>query len=609
MSELRIYLFGTPRIEFGSRAIKIERRKALALAAYMALSEQPQSRDALAALFWPELDEIHARSALRSALHTLTADVPVDWLSADRMTVALKRESLWIDVFEFSQRLSETAMHGHNSDVVCDSCLEPLTRAIQLYHAEFLAGFHLADSPDFDEWQLAQSEWLRREYAEILHRLSDYFANRDHLDQAIKYALLWLASDPIHEPAHRQLMRLYSANGQRSEALRQYKQCAEILDRELATPPERQTNELYRVIQTEELPEGTVAYEGDAPKTSVMPPLPPLVIGREQALSEIKHRLGIGNETMRPVTVVQGWPGAGKSTTVATLAHDRAIARQFPDGVLWASLGETPDVFGTLDSWAAAFKLSDPGRARKVEDVSALLTAVLRDKQVLLIVDDVWRAEHAAPFRVGGQACALILTSRLNDVASELAPSSADIYRLPLLDETHGLQLLKTLSPEAVSEYPGEALQLVRDLEGLPLALHVAGRLLHAEARLGWGVRELLAELRTGASLLAAQVPGDMIGARGETSPTITALLKRSTDLLDEEHRRHFAYLSLFAPKPATFDLEAMQVAWDVQDPRPVARTLVNRGLLEPVGGGRFQMHALLVLHARSLLEQSGDLT
>jgi hypothetical protein len=30
---------------------------------------------------------------------------------------------------------------------------------------------------------------------------------------------------------------------------------------------------------------------------------------------------------------------------------------------------------------------------------------------------------------------------------------------------------------------------------------------------------------------------------------------------------------------------------------------LVNRGLLEPLGGGRFQLHALLVLHARALLE------
>ena len=93
-----------------------------------------------------------------------------------------------------------------------------------------------------------------------------------------------------------------------------------------------------------------------------------------------------------------------------------------------------------------------------------------------------------------------------------------------------------------------------------------------------------------------------MLGVQQDTTPTIAALLRRSTDLLDEETRRRFAYLGLFVPKPATFDLDAMAAAWDVSDPKPVTRILVDRGLLEPVSGGRFQMHALLVLHAQSIL-------
>jgi hypothetical protein len=95
-----------------------------------------------------------------------------------------------------------------------------------------------------------------------------------------------------------------------------------------------------------------------------------------------------------------------------------------------------------------------------------------------------------------------------------------------------------------------------------------------------------------------------MLGASADTTLTVATLLKRSTDLLDAETRLRFAYLGLFVPKPATFDLAAMAAAWDVADARPTARMLVNRGLLEPVGGGRFQVHALLVLHARSLLEE-----
>ncbi len=173
-----------------------------------------------------------------------------------------------------------------------------------------------------------------------------------------------------------------------------------------------------------------------------------------------------------------------------------------------------------------------------------------------------------------------------------------------MLSDEPSLELLGILSPETVASYPDEARDLVHDLEGLPLAIQVAGRLLQNEARLGWGVGELLAELREGAGLLAAQAPGDMAGVGGDTTPTIAVLLKRSTDSLNPEMRERFAYLGLFAPKPATFDLQAMAVAWDLNDPRPTVRVLVNRGLLEPVSGGRFQLHALLALHARSLLEE-----
>jgi hypothetical protein len=96
-----------------------------------------------------------------------------------------------------------------------------------------------------------------------------------------------------------------------------------------------------------------------------------------------------------------------------------------------------------------------------------------------------------------------------------------------------------------------------------------------------------------------------MADAKGHTAPTIRALLKRSTDALDEETLVRFALLGLFVPKPATFDLRAMASVWDVDDPRPTARLLTNRGLIEPISGGRFQMHALLVMHSKSLLEEA----
>jgi DNA-binding SARP family transcriptional activator len=603
MTEVRLYLFGAPRIEYQSQAVKIERRKALALAAYLALAEQRQSRDVVAGLLWPDQDGEHARSSLRSTLRALTTSIPFEWIQADRTTLALKQDMVWVDVNAFTALLSQSGSHGHSLDTVCDECVGLYKQAIELYRSDFLSGFHISDSVDYDDWQVTQQEWLRRELADIHRRLSVYYAEAQEYEQAIKYARQWLSVDPLHEPAHRQLMRLYAATGQRSEAIRQYKHCVEVLDAELATPPENDTTQLYEAILNDQWTPDSIASAESAAPAGVMPPLPSLVIGRAEALQEIKRRVGIGSPEMRSITVIQGWPGVGKSTTVAMLAHDTEIAHQFPDGVLWASLGETPDISGEITAWADALKLSEPGRARKVEEISAQITTALREKRILMIVDDVWKTEHAAPFRVGGQFCALIMTSRLNDIAGALAPTANDIYRLPVLSEAAALELLAKLTPETVAQHPEETRELVRDLEGLPLAIHVAGRLLHSEARLGWGVGDLLVELREGANLLVAQPPSDMLGVGRDTSPTVATLLKRSTDALDAETRGRFALLGLFVPKPATFDLEAMSAAWDVPDPKPYARRLVDHGLLEPVSGGRFQMHALLVLHARSLLE------
>ena len=606
MNDLRLYLFGLPRIEYQGHPLKIERRKAIALAAYLACAEHRQSRDILADLLWPNLDRDHARSALRSALLALTTPVATNWIEADRATLGLKHDIAWVDVRAFSTALAGRATHGHSVTAVCERCIALYEEAILLYQSGFMAGFYVSDSADFDAWQFAQREWLRREFADMLSRLSGYFADSLHYGQAIKYTQIWISNDPLHEPAHRQLMRLYAANGQRAEALRHYKQSVDLLDTELATPPDDETTELYESILNGNLPAVQTAAAGTPSSSNVLPPLPPLIIGRADALRELKERLGIGMAEKRALTVIQGWPGVGKSSIVATLAHQKDVAEQFPDGVLWASLGEHPGILAQLSKWADALRLHSPRRAGNFEAVSAQLTAALRDRHMLLIVDDVWQIEHAAPFRVGGKSCAMVITTRLNDVAIALAPTASDLYQLPLLTDRAALELLGQLTPETTAQYTEEARELVHNLEGLPLAIHVAGRLLHSEARLGWGARELLTELRMGAALLGAHIPSDMFDPSADTTPTVAALLKRSTDVLDSETRRCFAYLGLFVPKPATFDLEAMAVAWDVADPRPPARALVSRGLLEPVGGGRFQMHSLLVLHARSLLDAEG---
>jgi DNA-binding SARP family transcriptional activator len=604
MEKLKIYLFGAPRLEYQNNTLEISRRKAVGLVAYLALASQPQSRDTLATLFWPDLDQERGRAALRSTLYSLTSLPPAEWVVVDRNSLELNREKVWIDASEFLSLLTQRRLHPHEPEKLCDACIDLLTQAAALYQDGFLAGFTLSDSVEYDDWQVFQREGLSREFSGVLRRLARHFGEdgRSSYDVALNYARRWLALDSLHEPAHRLLMQLYAISGQRTEALRQYQECVAILDAELATPPEEETVQLYEAIRGNVVQ--VVHNSGSAPATGILPSLPTLLVGREDALRDLKSRLG-SNESgsIRPITVIQGLPGVGKSTLVSALAHDSEAAHAFPDGVLWASLGETPNLVTELLTWAKGLRIIDGTAPHDLEEISALLSAALRDKRMLLIVDDVWQIEHAAPFRVGGQNCALVLTSRLNDVAQALAPTSRDLYRLPVLREENALQLLAALAPDAVAEYPAESRELVQDLEGLPLAIQVAGRLLYNEMQYGWGVGDLLYDLRQGKNLLAAQAPGDMAGPGQDTTPTIAALLKRSTDALDDLTRQRFGDLGLFVPKPATFDLQAMAALWEIADPKPTARALVNRGLLEPLSGGRFQMHALLVLHARALLE------
>src|SRR5690606_11482561 len=106
------------------------------------------------------------------------------------------------------------------------------------------------------------------------------------------------------------------------------------------------------------------------------------------------------------------------------------------------------------------------------------------------------------------------------------------------------------------------------------------------------------------AKLLAESAPAGMADVIRQTTPTVAALLAKSSSLLDPQTLERFALLAAFAPKPATFSLDDLASVWDTTDAAETARTLVSRGLLEPASNGRFQMHALLVAHARTLCEE-----
>lgn len=354
-----------------------------------------------------------------------------------------------------------------------------------------------------------------------------------------------------------------------------------------------------QINQTLNFPQANPAFHGS------IPPCPSLMIGRADDLKTMKNLLIDSKKNSRTQAVIRGWPGVGKTTFVSALAHDPEIEDFFSDGVLWTSLGQHPNILSQLVTWGRVLSSQDFIAVKTVEEGQAVLRGLLRDKRMLIIIDDVWEVESAVAFNVGGKDCSTLFTTRLDEVANALASTAKNNYRLKVLKDEEALELLNELAPQVVKQYSNECLVLLHDLEGLPLALQVAGRLLNAEANYGFNVVDLLEELRDGVKLLEAIAPADRIDLVNETTPTIAVLLQKSLERLDEFSQKCFAYLGVFAPKPATFDEEALSSIWKLEDPKPTIKKLVDRGLLEYVPQlDRYQMHMLLVMLAKSMLTE-----
>ena len=124
---------------------------------------------------------------------------------------------------------------------------EALEQAVELYRGDLLEGLTLQEPP-FEEWLMAERERLRELALEALAGLLAAQRAAGAVEGALQTGLRLIALDPLQEPVHRTLMRLYAQLGRRGSALRQYQLCVGVLQRELGVEPEEETKELYQEI-------------------------------------------------------------------------------------------------------------------------------------------------------------------------------------------------------------------------------------------------------------------------------------------------------------------------------------------------------------------------
>jgi DNA-binding SARP family transcriptional activator len=122
MQKLRLHLLGSPQAEIDNHPADIQRRKVWALLIYLAVTNQPQRRDSLAALFWPEESQSKARAALTRHLSELRKAIGAEYVTADRETVTLSG-NIWLDVHQFQQLSADCEQDD-------DDCLAGLETAV-----------------------------------------------------------------------------------------------------------------------------------------------------------------------------------------------------------------------------------------------------------------------------------------------------------------------------------------------------------------------------------------------------------------------------------------------------------------------------------------------
>jgi DNA-binding SARP family transcriptional activator len=190
------------------------------LLAFLAVRNGPVPRDELARALWPGALEPRRRGSLRSALWRLPRRGPELVEAADgrlRLSPAVS-----VDLHE--------AMAA--ADRACDRSvsLAEAGAATALLRGELL--------PDwYDDWVLVERERFRERRVGALVVLCRRLAGAGRFADAVDAGLAAMRAEPLREAAHRALVEVYLAEGNRAQAVRQYRLCRRFLRERLGLEP------------------------------------------------------------------------------------------------------------------------------------------------------------------------------------------------------------------------------------------------------------------------------------------------------------------------------------------------------------------------------------
>ena len=340
------------------------------------------------------------------------------------------------------------------------------------------------------------------------------------------------------------------------------------------------------------------------------PPLPTYYVDRPEYSQDLKNRLLTDSSDIRTlvVTAIHGLGSVGKSTITTALAHDQEVQTHFYDGILWATLGQQPNLLSLLSGWVQA--LGDYNfKATSVEATSNHLRTLLYDKAVLLVVDDAWNTQDAQAFNVGGARCQVLVTTREAGIAQVLGGST---YSLNVMTPSQSMELLtKKIGRKFTDTETQEASALAQALGYLPLALELAAA--QVAGGTPWAVivqdiQQEVARLKT----LDNESARDANDEASLKRLSLTSSLNLSVQRLSDETRENFIWLGIL-PEDVTITQAMTATLWDMDAERDAgdelcylhSKALLLSGVPLLDGTPTYRLHDLFHDLARNLLTTS----
>ena len=566
MSKLELRLLGTPSIKIDEQSVKgFNSNKTRALFYYLAATRKSFSRPLLAGLFWGELSDEKALTNLRKSLANLRKIVG-DFVNISRQTVAFNRDSDYqIDVETIA------LLRGDGATI---NQLQTIT---SLYGGDFLAGFFLPDAPEFEQWMLGQRAKYREMILPAFHQLIHLLIQQNRNPDAINEARRFLQLEPWREETHQLLMTLYARTGQRSAALRQYKDCVDILWEELAIQPAEDTIALMERIRNISAPNHNL------PTTSK-----PL-LGREEELVQLKNLL---LEPSTQLVTLVGAGGMGKTRLAIAAAAQMKL--NFIEGVWFIDLAAIVDSNQLLLAIANGVNL----KLDLNQTVLAQLQSFLSKRECLLILDNFEQLVEAAgaltELLKSAPNVKLLVTSRQQLRLSAEQIMVIDGLPVPMSPDPNNPAM--QLFAEAVRQHQPsfsldenlpEVFEICRLVYGAPLAIELAAASAHFLpcAHIAKVIAENLDNLQTE----LRDVP--------PRHRSVRAVFDHSWALLSEDERLALSKVSIFR---GGFSLEAAEQVCATH-PSTLAR-LVNHSLLRRTNPYRYESHELLRQYAKEQL-------